>query len=113
VKYQHSGKNTLTLSSNSPLSKSIQSPLHPDQGFNIVRPTTGQVIGKLTGAGGKKYPGAIINHFGKGKVLYFTGHPEREYFLTFYTRDKMYAGKWWTDHRSPAFRRLLAAAAQF
>ncbi|OHB45959.1 MAG: hypothetical protein A2Y13_05405 [Planctomycetes bacterium GWC2_45_44] len=72
---------------------------------NIASDVT--VAGRMVLASGKEYPGFLVRNYGKGKVIYFAGYPELNYFFSYYGAPKIVPGQYWKDERKPEYGKLL------
>lgn len=71
-------------------------------------------LGTMIAADGKTYPGIIAHRYGKGKAVYFAGHPEYKYLYYYYNSDiDIKPGKFWKDNREPQYGRLLCNVARY
>lgn len=68
-----------------------------------------KVLGIIRTEAGKEYPGILVRDYGKGKVVYFTGHPEFHYDYQYLeeNHNQIELGKPWKDFRDPQYGRLI------
>ncbi|MFH1970633.1 MAG: alpha-amylase family protein [Verrucomicrobiota bacterium] len=70
-----------------------------------------KVVGKIRAADGKEYPGILARNYGKGKVVYCSGHPEYRYLYHYYNENLIKPGQFWKDNRDPKYGRLIGRLA--
>ncbi len=92
----------------------ISQPIVHRYPFNLVKNVFKdvKVLAKMQTADGKTYPGLLTRNYGKGKVYYFTGHPEFSYFFHYFNTNVIKPGEPWKDERDPAWGQLLCRAVQ-
>ena len=66
----------------------------------------------MKNADGQTHPGLLSRNYGKGKVFYFTGHPELSHFFYYYNTNTITPGKFWKDERDPAWGQILCRIVQ-
>jgi uncharacterized membrane protein len=72
------------------------------------------VIGKIVDAEGKEYPGVITGNYGKGKVIYFTGHPEMHYIRADHMAPYWITpGQTWQNNMNLDYQKIVNAAVNF
>ena len=67
-----------------------------------------KILGSFEDLNGQLHPGLLVREFGRGKIVYFAGAPERCHFFHFYNINKIVPGKHWDDQRDPVWAALLA-----
>ncbi len=72
-----------------------------------------RTLGTMLTSDGKEHPGILARNYGKGKVVYFAGHPEYKYLYHYYNENLVKPGEQWTDNRDPEYGRLLCRVAQY
>jgi len=74
---------TLVLKNNQPLTGNIKGKINHPDAFCIVKKTRSvQIMGSLQDEEDTEVPGLIFNNVGRGKVIYFAGHPETSIYMT-------------------------------
>ena len=58
--------------------------IHPDDFIAVEASGSSKVLGYLQDEDSTDVPGLILNNYGKGKVIYFAGHPETSLYLAEY-----------------------------
>ena len=72
------------------------------------------VAGKIIDAAGKEYPGVITGNYGKGKVIYFAGHPEMHYIRADHLPPYYVTpGQIWQSNMNPDYQKIVTAAVNF
>lgn len=72
---------------------------HPDDFCAVHVNGSAEVAAYMRLINGNTFPGLTINTYGKGRVIYFAGHPESSIFFTGYTKNKIMPNKIWRDMR--------------
>ena len=70
-----------------------------------------EVLGQMVLKSGPSAPGILTRKYGKGRVVYFIGHPEYKYLHFYFGDDPVEPGKLWTDKRDSRYADLIGAAA--
>ncbi|MBI4025004.1 MAG: beta-galactosidase trimerization domain-containing protein [Verrucomicrobia bacterium] len=73
-----------------------------------------KVIAEIVGHADQTYPGVIVRSYGKGRVLYFSGHPELKYInVDHMPPNRLPLGQFWKDQRDPKFVETLKAILDY
>ncbi|MBU0478454.1 beta-galactosidase trimerization domain-containing protein [bacterium] len=107
----NSRENILSIPKENELTGKFIGTFEHNEPFDLVKVKNGKVIGEMVKENGRKYPGIILNNYGKGKVVYFAGHPELKYFYTSYYRNLIEPGTYWEDNRDEKFGKILKQCA--
>ena len=115
--FSHAGENSavnkLTIDRASAAFDSVAGTLpheYPFQSLKNISPDV-KTLGRMTLGDATSHPGILSRSFGKGRVLYFSGHPELHYQHWSPGDPPIEPGKHWTDRRDPVYGKLLCAAA--
>ena len=92
----------------------VSEPIAHKYPFNLVKDVAGDVtvLASMKTADGQTHPGLLSRNYGKGKVFYFTGHPELSHFFYYYNTNTITPGKFWKDERDPAWGQILCRIVQ-
>ena len=69
------------------------------------------VVGQMVEPDGTRHPGLVTRTFGRGRVIYFCGHPESKYQFWSHGDSPIEPGRLWTDNRNSDYGQLICAAA--
>jgi hypothetical protein len=102
------GKNTLMITKKSPVTGNFMGKISQPDGFCAVEATgSAEVLGYIQRAGATQVPGLVFNTFGKGKVVYFAGHPETSMYLAEFNCNDIIPRKNWQKTRDPEMVKLF------
>ena len=110
---EESAVNTLYIPKPTPFTGSVVGSLPHEYPFTLLKDVSQdvEVLGEMVVEQGKRSPGILSRTYGKGRVLYFSGHPEFKYLHFYFGDDPVEPGKLWTDKRDQRYGDLMAAAA--
>lgn len=60
---------------------------------------------------GTEHPGILSRKYRRGRVVYFSGHPEAKYQFWSHGDPPIEPGRLWTDRRDAKYGQLICAAA--
>lgn len=112
---ERSGRNTLEIPAANEVTGTLTGSFkheYPFYRLKNVAPDV-KVIGWMKPDEGEREPGILTRGYGKGKVVYFAGHPAFHYFFHYYNENVIKPGAEWKDFRDARIGRLLCHAARF
>lgn len=98
---------SLMIKEKQPLLGNVTGEINPPDEYCVVEASgSAKVLGSFLDEDDKNIPGLLVNNFGKGKVIYFAGHPETSLYIAEYNAG-VFTSRDINDPRDPKMVGLL------